>query len=302
MCILNTPVEDYTREFGLYVKREDLCCPPGPHFSKTRGVFAHIQKRSERVIGVLDTSHSQGGWAVAQACALLGKHCVLYYPVRKADRETEMGWDPTGRGLWGDVLREPQLEAERLGAALIPLEAGRSAILYHRAKEDLSSETDDGPYGGYMMPNALKLQETVTETMAEFGRTKLPDVRTIIVSASSATVAAGVYLGALKLDWRGRVVVHLGYSRPKLAVLKYIQYYKEMLEPGRLALEPVWSSHGRAKVHMVVVDEEYGYADEAKPGVVPPFQCNKFYDLKTFRWWLSVGQKEYGKALLWNIG
>ena len=52
----NTPVDDYRDEYGLWVKREDLSClPPGPAFSKTRGVYARVASRKESVIGVLDT-------------------------------------------------------------------------------------------------------------------------------------------------------------------------------------------------------------------------------------------------------
>jgi hypothetical protein len=286
MCVPNTPVGDHISDWGLFVKHEEKCCPVGPHFSKTRGVFAHIQKRPESVIGVLDTAHSQGGWAVAQACKLLNKHCVLYYPVRRADKATGLDWDPTGRGTWGDALREPQLEAERLGASLVPLEAGRSAILYHRAKKDLANEV--GP-DSYFMPNALKLQETITETVAEFQRTDLPNVGTIVVSASSATIAAGVILGAHIEKWDGTVVVHMGYSRPARAVLAYIF--------GMIGLLPPF-----LRLKIVIVDEGYGYADEARSGLTPPFPCNKFYDLKALRWWMSVGRARYKKALLWNIG
>jgi hypothetical protein len=287
MCVLNTPVEDHIADMGLFVKREDLCCPPGPHFSKTRGVFAHISKRPESVIGVLDTGHSQGGWAVAQACKLLGKHCVLYYPVRKADVATGLDWDPTGRGSWGDALREPQLEAERVGASLIPLEAGRSAILYHRAKKDLRGETGQGE--SYMMPNALKLPEMVQETVAEFKRTALPNVRTILVSASSGTIAAGVILGAHVSGWDGTIIVHMGYARPERAVKVYMFGMIGLLPPFLIP-----------KVE--VIDEGYGYADEARAGSTPPFPCNRFYDLKALRWWLGEGRARYKKALLWNIG
>lgn len=297
MCVLGTPVEDHVSEFGLFVKREDLCCPPGPHFSKCRGVFAHIKARSEEVIGVLDTSHSQGGWATAQACKILGKHCVVYYPVRKADRAVGLDWNPTGRGTWGDVLREPQIRAEALGASLIGLEAGRSAILYHQARKDLAANVGMAEEW-YMMPNALKLPETVTETAAEFARTKLPDVPAIVISASSATIAAGVYVGAMKSGWSGWLIVHLGYSRPKLAVLKYIRAYGEQMGAGPDLMGPCI----RSRVTMVLVDEGYGYADEASPGPSPPFPCNKYYDLKAFRWWNNVGRKAYGKALLWNVG
>lgn len=288
MCVSDTPFENHVKTFGLWVKREDLCCPTGPHFSKCRGVFAHIQKRPESIIGVLDTSHSQGGWAVAQACKLLNKHCVLYYPVRKADRELGMDWDPTGKGSWGDTLREPQLEAERLGASLIPLEAGRSAILYHRAKKLLWEETELG--SSYFMPNALKLSESVTETAAEFCRTKLPDVPAIIVSASSATIAAGVWLGARKMNWPGEIVVHMGYSRPEAAVRSYI---------AKMVGLPV-----SCISNLIVSNEYYDYADEARPGPTPPFACNKYYDLKTFRWWVQhpFGRATRKRALMWNIG
>lgn len=267
MVVEGTPVEHYP-DLGLWVKREDLCCPPGPHFSKTRGVYAHIANRQESVIGVLDTSHSQGGWATAQACKLLGKHCVLFYPVRK--------------GHESDALQPQQQAAEDLGAGLVGLQAGRSAILYHRAKKELAAQTNND---SYMMPNALKLPETVEETAKEFCRTKLPKVDTIIVPSSSGTIAAGVVLGAHRADWYGLILIHLGYSRPEKAVLRYVE---------KMAGVPL----GRCGV----IDEGYSYADDAGPGLKPPFPCNAFYDLKTYRWWGEFGRKEYNSALLWNIG
>src|SRR5207344_916798 len=118
--------------------------------------------RAERVIGVLDTSHSQGGHAVARACEMLDKKCLLFYPVRKAEQDVAL-------------LRPQQAAAKALGAKLIKLPAGRSAVLYHAAKKQM-------PAGSYMMPNALKLHEMVEETAAEFGRTELPEgLRWIIV-------------------------------------------------------------------------------------------------------------------------
>lgn len=293
MCVEGTPVEYYP-ELGLWVKREDQCCPGGPNFSKTRGVYAHVAARPEPVIGVLDTYHSQGGWAVARACQLLGKQCVLYYPVRKADRETGLDWNPTGRGQWGDVLREPQLEADKLGAALIPLQAGRSAVLYHAAKKDLASETAAGE--SYFMPNALKLPEMITETVAEVERTIHPDAlewapKTVIVSASSGTIAAGVLRGFIQQGWRGRFVVHQGYSRSEVAIKRYMEKIAD--RPYSLL------SLGN---ELVFVDEGYAYGDTASAGPLPPFPCNEFYDLKAFRWWMSRGRERFGEALLWNIG
>jgi hypothetical protein len=264
MVITDTPVEWYP-DLGLFVKREDLCCPGGPNFSKTRGVFAHIQDRREKVIGVLDTVHSQGGWAVARACKELHRKCMLYYPVRKGDEK--------------QPLKPQQKKAKDLGATLVKLPAGRSFMLYHRARASLRTNA-------YMMPNALKLPESVVETAREVERTKIPStIGAILVPASSATIAAGVCLGLQGRNYRGKIVVHLGYSRPHHAVLGYM---KKMT--------------GLKLLNVEIVDENYTYADVARPGMVAPFASNEYYDLKTFRWWCDVGRQEYTTALLWNIG
>jgi hypothetical protein len=263
-----TPLE-FHRELGLFVKREDLCNPGGPGFSKSRGVFAHVKAQRADTIAVLDTAHSRGGWAVAQACSVLGKRCRVFYPVRKAE---------------GDAPARPlQLAAARLGAELIALPAARSAILYHRVRRIIGNST-------YLMPNALKLQESVAETAAEVRRTKLPPkLGTVIVSASSGTIAAGVIRGLrLEKRWDGRIVVHMGYRRPERAVRSYIE------KMGFL-----FGSLGDVEF----IDEGYSYADKAKPGPVPSFPCDVYYDLKALRWWSSLEDRSgYGVAMLWNIG
>lgn len=262
MVVVNTPVEDHG---GLWVKREDLSCPGGPNFSKTRGVWAHVSTRPERVVGVLDTAHSQGGWAVARACQMLGKSCALFYPVRKAEADAP--------------LKPQQREAQVLGAHLFALQAGRSAVIYHSAKKRL-------PPGAYMMPNALKLPEMVEETALEFGRTELPDgLQRIIVPASSATIAAGVLLGISRTNWRGVLVVHLGYSRPVSAVVRYMERMSGVTDLTR--------------DNLVVVDEGYTYADEAREGAVPDWPCNTYYDLKAYRWW---AREPVTGTMLWNVG
>ena len=254
-----TPVEDRRRWWGLLVKREDLACPPpGPPFSKARGVYARIASRPEKVIGVLDTYHSQAGHAVARACQVLGKKCINYYPEYK----NEPGW------------REAQERARELGAELVGLPAGRSCILYHAASR-LTEEI-----GGYVMPNALKLEESVTETARECPKTH--DFRTVIIPTSSGTIAAGVVKGM----GRGvRYVIHLGYSRPRGAVEKYVR-----------------EASGVPDAVLEIVDEGYSYKDVARPGPTPEWPCNAYYDLKAFRWWEKEGRKTYKEALLWNIG
>lgn len=134
-----TPIEEYP-QYGLWVKREDLSCPrPGPPFSKARGVYARVKSRQETLIGVLDTRHSQAGHAVARACQILAKKCMNFFPEFVADA----GPHPA------------QILARDLGAELRGLKAGRSAILYQQARKICEG------LGGYMMPNALKLGESV---------------------------------------------------------------------------------------------------------------------------------------------
>lgn len=277
MCRPNTPVEDHREAFGLLVKREDLSCPPpGPAFSKARGVYAHLKERPEKVIGVLDTYHSQAGHAVARACSLLGKECINFYP--------EFKHEPGPR--------RPQHDAYRLGAKLIGIPAGRSSILYHQAKKLLAGSDSDS----YMMPNALKLRETVRETSAEVMR--LPEdfeIDTVIIPASSGTIAAGVISGFLNL-FEGvnepRFVVHMGYTRPEGAVRQYIS-------------EQVTGVDGDQGLSFAFVDEGYAYKDKARAGATPPWPCNPYYDLKAFRWWLSLKDGEradFGRTLFWNIG
>jgi hypothetical protein len=260
-----TPVEDYREEYGLWVKREDLACPfPGPPFSKTRGVYARVKSRPERIIGALDTYHSQAGWAVARACQILGKKCIDFYPVYKHD--------------W--AMREPQLKAQSLGAELVGLPAGRSCILYHAAKKRMEE------LGGYMMPNALKLEESIIETAKEVPVNRRFDQ--VIIPASSGTIAAGVISGFVA-KFAGRLrptfIIHLGYSRSHDQVLKYLR------EKTGCTLE------------VVIIDEKYGYKDKAKGAEKPPWPCNEYYDLKAFQWH-QANREQFAnqEILLWNIG
>lgn len=264
----NTPIEIYTIQgCKILVKREDLSSPPpGPPFSKMRGVVAHIRNRSEQVIGVLDTFHSQGGWAVAQACAELGRRAIVYYPVYKGE---------TG-------LREFQQRALELGAELKSLPAGRSAVLYHAARRSLMAAT-----AAYMMPNALKLWETVEETAKEVAYVPEHLVRgTWVVSASSATLAAGVMAGLSKSSARPRIIVHLGYSRPESAVRHYVSRYF-----GIFRSQPAFD----------LVDEGYAYKDAVKE-MEAPFPCNPYYDRKALKWILNNYDCLNKPVLFWNVG
>lgn len=280
----NTPVEQHDLHGRrVWVKREDLCAPyPGPAFSKTRGVWAHIAAREEPVIGVLDTLHSKAGWCVSYLGALQHKKVVNYWPRFKAD-------PPLG------LVRPQQIEAHNQGATMVAVKAGRSAILYHTAKKHLREA-----YGadGYLMPNALKLPESITENAAEAERTAehLPRDAVLVISISSGTVASGVLKGLASAGLLGnyRVVLHMGYSRPEEAARAYIETM------SGLKLNPEL---------VQIVDESYGYADTAPKGSSAPFPCNPHYDLKAWNWLSKVMIYATDKApfegrpvVFWNIG
>jgi hypothetical protein len=256
-----TPVETHD---GILVKREDLCSPfPGPSFAKIRGVVAHIKKRPETLIGVLDTFHSKAGWAVSYICAALGKRTLNFFPKYKNDL----------------ILRRQQAVARSFGAELVALQAGRSAVLYHQAKRQAAAA------GGYMMPNALKLPETVTEVAAEVARTRAAADH-LVISVSSGTIAAGVILGLARTERFPELWLHMGYDRSETELRAYIQGYAPALG--------VWPT----PVH--IVNEHFGYKDAAAG--CAPFPCNPYYDLKSWNWLIRERAKLRGRTLFWNIG
>jgi hypothetical protein len=233
-------------------------------------VYAHLLSRPEEVIGVLDTYHSQAGHAVARACGVLGKKCMNFYP--------EFVGEPG--------YREPQARALALGATLHGLKAGRSAVIYHQARKLTEAA------GGYTMPNALKLPESVSETAREVP-SGLPfgPFDAVIIPSSSGTIAAGVIRGFAELLNKASAlpefVVHLGYSRSHKEVLKYLGD----------------ASCCRTADAATIVDEGYSYKDEARPGPTPEWPCNTFYDLKAFRWYQANRERFDGRrVLLWNVG
>ncbi len=271
----STPVEEHE---GFLVKREDLCTigTAGPPFSKMRGVIEHVANRPESVIGVLDTYHSQGGHAVSFACSLLGKQCVNYWPRRKADAFK--------------ALSPQQVASQSLGAGLIELPAGRSAVLYHRAKTDLNRYADS-----YMMPNALKLPEMITATMAEVAETiELATVSHVVVSISSGTIAAGVLAGLDKMGWKGTLTLHMGYTRPERAVMAYMS----KITRAAVGYDPLPSP----RIRLNFIDEGYAYGDPVHP--CTPFPSNVYYDAKAWRWLMNVSDHRLipDDTLFWNIG
>lgn len=272
MLVVGTPVEPHVcGGRTVFVKREDLSSPePGPRFSKIRGVVEHLKSHREPVLGVLDTYHSKAGWGVAFLGQRLGRKVVVFFPRYKGE----------------EGLRENQLRARSFGAELVELPAGRSAILYHQARRRLSELYP----GAYLLPNALKLEESVNATANEVWRCDpaLFDGATWVVSVSSGTIAAGVVKGLAAVQARGRVVLHMGYRRSEEELVRYVRDKVGSPLPGSLRLD--------------VVDEGWAYKDHRlEPN--PPFPCNEYYDRKAWGW-LSENLDRFGAdpVVFWNIG
>lgn len=287
LVVKGTPWEIYDiNGIPVYVKREDLCCPPpGPSFSKIRGVEMMLKGMEPGTpIGVLDTYHSKAGWGVAWICHALGLSCYNFYPVYK--RECINGFD-----LYSHELRPNQQRCLKLGAQLRPLAAGRSAILYHHATAALGRATGDR---GIMMPNGLKLYETVDATAAEveeFTPTEL--LRgTWVVSVSSGTICAGVLQALVYEDVD--VVAHMGYSRSEDKARAY------MLDMACLKSFDREDVIDEIANRLDIVDEGYAYKDGISYPC--PFPCNEYYDLKAWKWLTDNVTRLRQPIVFWNIG
>lgn len=263
-----TPVEvHHVDGRPVYVKREDECVGEA-RFSKLRGVHSHLLKIEAPHVAVLDTFHSKAGWGTAYIGGALGKRVTVFFPVYRGETR----------------LREPQHRARRLGATLVPFPAGRSCILYHRAKREVEERHGAD---GYLLPNGLKLVETVEETATEV-ETVDPNLRrgaTWVVSVSSGTIAAGVVRGLSELGADVELVLHMGYSRSEAGLLGYIE--DKAGQPGD-------------GVRLRVVDEGFDYKDAVK--VRCPFPCNPYYDLKAWRWIVRNRASLGDRVVFWNIG
>lgn len=265
----NTPFEKYG---NIIVKREDLCSPfPGPSFSKVRGVKEKLDKLKIefidiKTIGVVDTFHSKAGWGVAWLCKHKGFKCIVFYPKYKKEKEVR---------LFQKICRDD------FDAEIVPIKATKSAVLYYMAKKIMKEKYG---YSFYMMPNGLRLDETISATAKEVENFTLTKYLSYdwIISISSGTIAKGVIKGLYNLNFRGKIFLHMGYSRSIENMKKYI------------------SNNGDINLKIEIIDEKYEYKDFVKYDC--PFPCNPYYDLKAWKW-LQENKKNLRLPMVfWNIG
>lgn len=261
----------------IYVKREDLCAPPGaPPFSKIRGVVKHLEKIKNSgitTVGYTETSISMAGWAVAWAGKKLGLRVVIFNPIYK---------NPL-----------PELEYHRYqwrinGAKLVDIKAGMAKVNYNISKRMLGQI-----YGNsaVMLPLGLPFPETIVETAKEFIRTNKSSnfedgYKTVVVNVGSGTICSGLYKGMKSGSKLFGIMGRTGLMSKKL----------EKIERGTGFIFDRNLNHP----DLFLVDQGFKYTDSVE--IKTSFPCNKYYDAKAWKW-LEENYKTLEQPILfWNIG
>ena len=270
MVIKCTPIEKHG---GVWVKREDLSCPsPGPAFSKVRGLASHMVNSTAIGFACLDMATSKAGWGTAYLAKALGRGSIVYYPSLKE---------------WEGQPGPYQRRAKQFGAELRPLSPGRSSVLWYQARADLRGS----PYIE-LLPNGLRLPETVVETAEELltvSRELL--LGTIVVNVGSGTICSGVLTGLIEAGYNPSRMI--GVTTHKVVAADKRKRILDKVCGAVMMVHdlPNWFS-------LVVTD--CGYAD--REDCPCPFPCNPWYDRKAWRWLVDNQTQLPEPILFWNIG
>jgi 1-aminocyclopropane-1-carboxylate deaminase/D-cysteine desulfhydrase-like pyridoxal-dependent ACC family enzyme len=262
----STPIEVYE---GVYVKRDDTCCDDPP-LAKIRGLYRFVETRkSFSVFGILDGRHSRNGWALARACKALGKKARVYWPMRVSET-------PEDRGPTRDA-------AARLGAETVGIQAGRSAVVFAAARRDLAEAYPNS----FMVPNAVKIPETVDAHVAEIASQKeellgiAPE--SLVMSCGSGTIAAGVLSGLFRIGLIPEVHIILGYSQEEKRLRRYLGSYTQFPQTA-----------------IRILDAGYSYG--SKEEIVTDFPCCEYYEAKAWSWLMANRDSLPEPILFWNSG
>jgi threonine dehydratase len=263
-----TPVEEYCLAGKrVLVKREDMAClPPGPPFSKMRGVFPALltlKKAGATHVHYVETSVSMAGWGIAYCCHLIGLHCVLYDPQYAHPPELLV----KHRGQW------------RLwGAEVRPIPSGRAKVAWYAARKGIKD------IHHILLPLGIPFDSTVTATAKEASTTiHQTPCAVVVVCIGSGTIAAGV----LRATSAARIPLYGVMSRSGDVDAKR----DSILMKGGVVF-------GRGG--LAVIDDHWEYAELA-PGAAP-FPCHPYYDLKAWCWLEKNIQRLPQPVMFWNIG
>lgn len=270
--LLHTPVEEY--DFAghrFFVKREDLCTqPPGPPFSKIRGLMKRLQALKDqgiKFVGYVETSVSMAGWGVAWGCKQLGLMAVIYNPIYK---------EPL------PLLRFHRERWDEAEAIVIPIKAGMAKVNWN-----ICRNTHEEKYGklGVVLPLGLPFSEAIEETAREAAHTqKEIDFKTAVVNIGSGTIAAGLMRGLT-----GKTIYGIMGRTGDVEKKKKTLMSKSQKQIG-----------GMLGMDMRVVDPGWEYTEACYLDL--PFLSHPYYDVKAVAWMLDNFDKLKKPVLFWNIG
>lgn len=268
-----TPIETYkVSGTEIYVKREDLFGQyPAPPLAKLRGGRKYVERLKQngwKTIGVFDTRISKAGQGIACVSSELGLNCVVGFPKLKRQ---------------ADFSKTHKI-AQSLGATLYPLKAGRTAVCYHQFAQYIQKNQ------GFVLPLGLVCRDTVTETSKvaekaiDFLLRQGIQIKTIILSTGTGTIATGVHLGTRKSDVKV-VGVSCGMSVDRQFKRMRLMGLPDSIDYRRLGIVP----------------PEHDYYDALDTSSCP-FPTSPYYDMKAWKWMVKCLDKIEQPILFWNIG
>lgn len=263
-----------------------MCCsPPGPPFSKMRGVLSHIcrqYERGERIFVFMDTTASQAGWGVAYAASQLsGASSVIYYKNTKS-----LHWR----------IPEYQQRVVECGGYLRPMAIRKSPVAFHVIRKEINEKRRYGvPI--FLVPDRLQLSETVSETEQELLRTykSAPELfgGTFVICVGSGTIAAGAVLGLMNCSPKTDIV---GVTTCRVRKNRKLRTIYDKIEARLMATQALGAKAKR--MELIVSDCEYTDLVEEDA----PFPSHPNYDRKAWKWLVEHATDLREPILFWNIG
>ena len=271
MLTVDTPVEKYG---NIWVKREDLACPPpGPPFSKTRGLEAKLLSLKAdgiKVVAYCDTSVSMGGVAISYFCQQFGMTAIIFYPKYKEGNNREN-------------LEDHIKKWQEFGATIVPLDKPqRQKINWYRARNILLKNWSNS----FMLEQGFPYKESVNETAKQVKL--LPEKLfdgTIVISVGSGVICSGVVKGLLELD----------KDTPLYGITVSPKDLDGMEKKIRIRSNDVFGT-----VNLKLINGGYEYTQTEDMKV--PFNCNRYYDSKAWHWLIEHEKELKEPILFWNIG
>ena len=272
----DTPVEEHTIEGKAFlVKREDLACPPpGPPFSKIRGLWVHMQKLKQSgvtTVGYVETAISMAGIGVAWVGKELDMKAIIYDPQYSPNHPARATHE-SHRRKW-----------KEFGAEIIPLKPLMTKINFNIARKLLAEDHER-----VMLPLGLPFQETVEETAQQVVKTDLTGIKTIVVCVGSGTICAGIAKGVSRLRIRPKIIGVMCRTGNR------DQKKKNVAQKAGVEFDGLFG------IQLDIINPGWEYIDREE--ITPPFPCNPFYDQKALRYLLDHYNRLVKPLFFWNIG